>query len=51
MKYISYFNIVRQHIYNLFGVIAQYHPMYLRNYEDKLMNLFCYELQLQVNNL
>ncbi|XP_025192516.1 DNA-dependent protein kinase catalytic subunit-like [Melanaphis sacchari] len=39
----------RQHIYNLFGVIAQHHPMYLKNYEDKLMNLFCYELQNQID--
>lgn len=38
------------YIYNLFGVIAQHHPMYLRSYEDKLINLFCYELQIQVNN-
>ncbi|XP_060849991.1 DNA-dependent protein kinase catalytic subunit-like isoform X3 [Rhopalosiphum padi] len=39
----------RQHIYNLFGVIAQHHPMYLKDYEDKLMNLFCYELQSQID--
>jgi len=47
LVYLSF--LARQHIYNLFGVIAQHHPMYLKNYEDKLMNLFCYELQSQVN--